>query len=88
MIISKNPLFTGKIRGLQAEFTTLQESLLFEKRGYKVVKEQQVQRKKVMLTNFVMKKEREACGIAAAALSISPVHAILKKEISTCYEGE
>ena len=30
----------------------------FEKRGYNVVKEQQVDRKGVLLTNFVMKKER------------------------------
>ncbi len=30
----------------------------FEKRGYKVVTEQQVERKGIMLTNFVMKKER------------------------------
>jgi len=30
----------------------------FEKRGYKVVKEQQVERKGVFLTNFVMEKER------------------------------
>lgn len=30
----------------------------FEKRGYKVVKEQQVERQGIFLTNFVMKKER------------------------------
>lgn len=30
----------------------------FEKRGYKVVKEQQVERQKIFLTNFVMIKER------------------------------
>ncbi len=30
----------------------------FEKRGYKVVKEQQVERKGILLTNFVMEKER------------------------------
>jgi putative acetyltransferase len=30
----------------------------FEKRGYKVVKEQQVERQGVFLTNFVMEKER------------------------------
>ncbi len=30
----------------------------FENRGYKVVKEQQVERQGIFLTNFVMKKER------------------------------
>ena len=30
----------------------------FEKRGYKVVKEQQVERQGIFLTNFVMEKER------------------------------
>lgn len=30
----------------------------FEKRGYKVVKEQQVERQGILLTNFVMMKER------------------------------
>lgn len=30
----------------------------FEKRGYKVVKERQVERKGVLLTNFIMEKER------------------------------
>ena len=30
----------------------------FEKRGYKVVKEQQVKRQGIFLTNFVMEKER------------------------------
>lgn len=30
----------------------------FEKRGYKVVKEQQVERQGIFLTNFVMQKER------------------------------
>lgn len=30
----------------------------FEKRGYKVVKEQQVERRGVLLTNFVMEKKR------------------------------
>lgn len=30
----------------------------FEKRGYKVVKEQQVERQGIMLTNFIMEKER------------------------------
>ena len=31
---------------------------LFEKRGYRVVKEQQVERRGVLLTNFVMEKEK------------------------------
>lgn len=30
----------------------------FEKRGYKVVKEQQIERQGIFLTNFVMRKER------------------------------
>ena len=30
----------------------------FEKRGYKVVREQQVERKGILLTNYVMKKVR------------------------------
>ena len=30
----------------------------FEKRGYKVVKEQQVERQGILLTNFVMEKEK------------------------------
>lgn len=30
----------------------------FEKRGYKMVKEQQVERQGIMLTNFIMEKER------------------------------
>ncbi|MCI9079794.1 MAG: GNAT family N-acetyltransferase [Lachnospiraceae bacterium] len=30
----------------------------FEKRGYKVIKEQQVERQGVFLTNFIMEKER------------------------------
>jgi len=30
----------------------------FEKRGYRVIKEQQVERQGVFLTNFIMKKER------------------------------
>lgn len=30
----------------------------FEKRGYRVIKEQQVERRGVLLTNFVMEKQR------------------------------
>lgn len=30
----------------------------FEKRGYKVIKEQQVERQGIFLTNYIMKKER------------------------------
>ena len=30
----------------------------FEKRGYRVIKEQKVERQGVLLTNFVMEKER------------------------------
>ncbi|MDO4293140.1 MAG: GNAT family N-acetyltransferase [Eubacteriales bacterium] len=35
----------------------------FEKRGYKVVKEQQVERQGIFLTNFCMKKSRKNDGI-------------------------
>ncbi|MDO5544700.1 MAG: GNAT family N-acetyltransferase [Eubacteriales bacterium] len=44
-----------------AEFTThasITARPFFEKRGYTVVREQQVERRGVWLTNFVMKKER------------------------------
>ncbi len=34
----------------------------FEKRGYKIVKERQVERKGVLLTNFIMEKERAQRG--------------------------
>lgn len=33
----------------------------FEKRGYKIIKEQQVERNGIYLTNFVMEKEKRAC---------------------------
>ena len=42
-----------------AEFTThasLTAKPFFEKRGYQVVQEQQVERKGILLTNYVMKK--------------------------------
>lgn len=44
-----------------AEFTThasITARPFFEKRGYAVVKEQQVERRGVLLTNFVMRKSR------------------------------
>ncbi|MGM9590926.1 MAG: GNAT family N-acetyltransferase [Faecousia sp.] len=44
-----------------AEFTvhaSITARPFFEKRGYTVVREQQVERRGVLLTNFVMKKER------------------------------
>ena len=34
----------------------------FEKRGYRLVKEQQVERRGVLLTNFVMEKQVEKLG--------------------------
>ena len=43
-----------------AEFTThasITARPFFEKRGYTVVREQQAERRGVLLTNFVMKKE-------------------------------
>ncbi len=45
-----------------AEFTThasITARPFFEKRGYTVVKVQQVERRGILLTNFVMKKVRE-----------------------------
>lgn len=38
--------------------TSITARTFFEKRGYKVVKEQQVERQGIFLTNYVMVKER------------------------------
>ena len=49
-------------RSKAAEFTThasITARPFFEKRGYTVVKVQQVERRGILLTNFVMKKVRE-----------------------------
>lgn len=36
----------------------IRKSPFFERRGYRVVREQQVERQGIMLTNFVMIKEK------------------------------
>lgn len=41
----------------------------FEKRGYQVVKEQQIERKGILLTNFVMKKKSSHCCSSSTASS-------------------
>ena len=46
---------------VQGDITThasITEKPFFEKRGYKIVKEQQVERQGIFLTNFCMKKSR------------------------------
>ena len=43
----------------------------FEGRGYKVVKEQQVERKGIFLTNYVMIKDREWSGFDTASADYS-----------------
>lgn len=48
-------------RAVQGDITThasITAKPFFEKRGYKVVKEQQVERQGILLANFVMKKEK------------------------------
>ncbi|MGN0203973.1 MAG: GNAT family N-acetyltransferase [Coprococcus sp.] len=47
------------VRGNIVTHASITARPFFEKRGYKVVKEQQVERKGTFLTNFVMIKERE-----------------------------
>lgn len=46
----------GTVRGDITTHASVTARPFFEKRGYKVVKEQQVERKGVFLTNFIMKK--------------------------------
>ena len=48
-------------RAVQGDITThasITAKPFFEKRGYKVVKEQQVERQGILLANFVMEKEK------------------------------
>ena len=48
-------------QAVQGDITThasITEKAFFEKRGYKVVKEQQVERQGIFLTNFCMEKNR------------------------------
>ena len=48
----------GRIPGKIVTHASLTARPFFEKRGYRVVREQQVERRGVKLTNFVMEKER------------------------------
>lgn len=46
------------VQGTIVSHVSITARPFFEKRGYQVVREQQVERQGVLLTNFVMKKER------------------------------
>lgn len=46
------------VRGKIVTHASITARPFFEKRGYKVVKEQQVERQGIFLTNFVMEKDR------------------------------
>lgn len=48
----------GKIEGKIVTHASITARSFFEKRGYMVIKEQQVERKGIFLTNFVMEKTR------------------------------
>ncbi len=50
----ENVINTGKI----TTHASITARPFFEKRGYKVVREQQVERQGIMLTNYVMEKEK------------------------------
>lgn len=49
------------VRGNIITHASITAKHFFEKRGYKIVKEQQVQRQGILLTNFIMKKEQPNC---------------------------
>ncbi len=46
------------VQGSIVTHASITAKAFFEKRGYKVVKERQVERKGVLLTNYIMEKER------------------------------
>lgn len=48
----------AKVQGNITTYASITAVPFFEKRGYKVVKEQRVERQGIILTNFVMIKER------------------------------
>ena len=48
----------SKVQGNIVTHASITARLFFEKRGYKVVKKQQVERQGIFLTNFVLIKER------------------------------
>lgn len=48
-----------KVRGKIVTHASVTARPFFERRGYRVVKEQQVERQGILLTNFVMEKEQK-----------------------------
>lgn len=46
------------VQGSIVTHASITAKSFFEKRGYRVIKEQQVERQGIFLTNFIMKKER------------------------------
>lgn len=48
----------ASVSGSVATHASITARPFFEKRGYRVIKEQQVERRGVLLTNFVMEKQR------------------------------
>lgn len=46
------------VQGSIVTYASITAKPFFEKRGYKVIKEQRVERQGIFLTNFIMKKER------------------------------
>ena len=52
----------GAVQGDVVTHASITARPFFEKRGYRVVKEQQVERNGVFLTNFVMVKRRRGGG--------------------------
>ncbi len=46
------------IQGTIITYASISARPFFEKRGYRVIKEQQVERQGIFLTNFIMEKER------------------------------
>lgn len=46
------------IQGTIVTYASISARPFFEKRGYRVIKEQQVERQGIFLTNFIMEKER------------------------------
>ena len=60
----------GAVQGDVVTHASITARPFFEKRGYRVVKEQQVERNGVFLTNFVMVKRRRGGGIFAVSTKI------------------
>ena len=50
------------VRGKIVTHASITAKPFFEKRGYRVVREQQVERRGVLLTNYVMEKDRCPCA--------------------------